>query len=300
MIALRSYIRALLKEEGDLQIRVLRSPTQLGKYSAVDVTSNTTSFFKDALKGMSTLSDASSIFRRSKSGRFKAAFDSTKGSRKNAALVLTSLGVVGYLITKDYAEKHRTNEGGITAEDKDRLSKALGDFHNDVVKTLDNAASNNISSLRTPGLADIADSITVESASKIYPTYASNFTKYVGEYVRPASFETQYDSMFNQTNELQSSKSKINTLIENTIKAYPEYDRDGLRYYAACAMYVHYGEIIVAAIDADCDIINQKIAANEQITIKFNQFSKAKKAEMEGPSPTANLKKALNTLDGIE
>jgi len=300
VISLRTYIREMLKEEGDLQIRVLRAAEQLGKFNASDVTTREIGFLSSAMQGMAVLGNASRSFRASKSGRLKGAFDATKGSRKNVLTAVTGLGVIGYMVNDAFKQKQSSSP--VTDADKERLSEALAKFHNDLVKILDDRSNDNITSLRTSNILNQDESsITVDVARSLLPKYKVNFDKHVSDYNKPQTFENNaYDRMFMSTQALQATKAQIASLIDNTTREYAEYDAEGLKYYASCVMYVHYGELIVSALDLDCNTIIGKIPSNESITASFNTYRKNKKAEMESTVPAENLKKAQYVIESIE
>lgn len=301
MISLRSYIREILKEEGELQIRVLRQAKNIGKFSIKDVPGGETKFFTDTLQGMATLGAASRAFRSSKSGSgVKAAFDATRGSRKNVIAAVAGLGVIGYVVTQAVRDKHGgENPKEVLSDDKKKeLTEAFAKYHNDLLEILNSRTDDNVNAMRTQDIVR-NPTMTVEIATRTYAAYEINYKKYVESYVKQQELDGSFETMYTQNPTLVSTRGQISDLIRKTASEHPEFDPDGLKYYAACAMYVHLGELIAASLDADYGAVAEDIAANEPIVKKYDDYRKAKRAEMETPAPKARLEQALHALDSI-
>ena len=298
MSALRTYIRELLKEEGELQIRVLRAMDQLSKAS--DVVGRETEFFSDAVKGMGALKAASSSFRRAKTGRVSAAYDATKGSRKNVIKAIAGLGVIGAIVTQGVRDGNA--EKPISEEEKEKLTAAFVDFHEGIVKILNNRTNVNVRAIRTPSILENEDGMTTEIANTSYPGCVQNFDKYVNEYSStPIIGDTSYDRMYTLNSELRTTKTEITSLVGETKRKADQFDESGLKFYAACVMYVHYGELIAAGLDADCDLVNTiSTEESQSIVAKYNKYRKDKKAQMEGPTPVATLRAAQQEIDSVQ
>jgi hypothetical protein len=296
---LRTYIRELLREEGELQIRVLRQPMQLGRFSAGDVIKSSESRISDAIKGFSSLKNASTAFRTAKTGKVRAAFNTTKGSRKNVATALLGLGVVAAVVSQAVSDKYK--DGTIPEEESAALTQKFAKFHNDILKIVRDRSDEDIESLRTKQImTQPDDEISEEFAKTAYSSYTTNYNKYVADFTRISKLEGAYDGMYTKNNVLVETKRQIDTLIQETMSDNPDtYDREGLKYYASCIMHVHYAESIFSAIDLDCEVINNKLEETLDIRVKYNQFAKQKKAEMSAAGPSAAIDEANHAIGTI-
>ena len=298
MNTLRMYVRSVLSEAvGQITYQRTDVGRAADKFTAGDILTQGTGFFKDAASGIVALKNAGSIMARSKTGKVAAGWSATKGSRKNVLKAASAVGVIAYTVSGAYASKRNEDTTADPTARDEELQKQLAKFHDEVLDALDNKQTSLLNAYTTPEMrATNPDTVSEEDAKTFFTNYSANYNKYVKAYTSAGSMPLagRFSNMLESTSEGVNVRATIAALAARyAAESKGDFDEEGLKYYASCLMQIYEAQLLAGAMKIDLD----KIPENFQARVDYGKFVTAKKAEID---KTKALIEAVNVTQGME
>jgi hypothetical protein len=298
---LRSFMRAVMSEAvGQEQYQDPKRGRALDQFSAKSVLDASAAPAMDAVRGLAALRTAVGAASSSKSGRLKAGWSATQGSRKNILKGVAALGILGYIATENFRKKPDDAEG--RDQEVAAANKLLAQFHNDVNTqiNLDERQNSLIAGLATPGIHDVKSAaLSEEDLNKRFTTMQANYNKRVSTLSKITDIDKNRTQVFASSAGLKAARLTIKPIIDEYVnKSNGVFDFDGLEYYACCIMYVRECGMIAAAMDDDMAVVEKIVPDTANKTRgKFDTYVEAKKNELDTLPAVKEATEVVTAID---